>query len=252
MARITTISNSKGGAGKTTTAHALATGLKNRGYKTLLIDLDHQANATMQCGIKATGDTFTSLDFMRGYDGTVTTADGLDVLPANKTLRSANDVLTGMGKAYRLREALEPIKDNYDYIIIDTAPSLEALTLNALVTSDDVIIPAQADAFNLQGITELRHVIDDVRKYSNPKLRIAGILLNRYNARTSLNKYVKGILDDIAKTLNTCVFKTTIPQCIAISDAQMNQTDIYTSAPKSTGATRYNEFIDEYIAQEEA
>lgn len=248
MAHITTIANKKGGTAKSTTAHSLAHGLQRRGYRVLLIDLDQQANATLNSGINSNeAGLITSLDFMQGRADAIIKTGSVDIIPANNQLAVANNVFTDTGKEFKLKEALTPIKANYDFIIIDTPPTTEALTINAFATSNDIIIPIQADIFNLQGIAELKQVIEAVQKYCNKKLTVAGLLLTRYNARATLNRDIKTLLEDIARTLNTRLFDTTISQCIAISEAQAEQQSIFDYAPRSTGAKQYNAFIDEYL-----
>jgi len=248
MAHIITIANKKGGTGKSTTAHALAHGLYKRGYKTLLIDLDQQGNATLNSGINCNDKgIITSLDFMQGKTGAIIHTGSVDVIPANNSLSLANTTFTTIGKEYKLKEALAPVLSSYDFIVIDTPPTMEIMTINALATSNDVIIPVQADVFNIQGIAELKQVIETVQRYCNPQLKVAGLLLTRYNARATLNKDIKELLENIAKTLKTQLFTVTITQCIAITEAQAEQQSIFDYAPKSKGATQYNAFIDEYL-----
>lgn len=248
MAHIITVATKKGGAGKTTTAHTIAHGLYKRGNKVLLIDLDGQGNATLNSGIdKDAEGLITSLDFMQGNTNAIKHTNTIDIIPANNKLSLANTVFVDVGKEFKLKEALEPLQSVYNYIVIDTPPTMEVLTINALTTSNDVIIPVQANVFNLQGIAELKQVIEMVQRYCNPQLTIAGLLLTRYNARATLHKDIKALLEDIAKTLNTKLFTTTISQCVAIEEAQAEQQSILDYAPKSKGALQYNEFIDEYL-----
>lgn len=250
MAHIITVATKKGGAGKTTTAHTLAHGLYHRGYKTLLIDLDQQANATLNSGIdKDAEGIITSLEFMQGKANAIKHTNSVDVIPANNMLSLANTIFVDVGKEYKLKEALEPLQSVYNYIVIDTPPTMEILTINALAASNDVIIPVQANMFNVQGIAELKQVIEMVKKYCNPQLNIAGLLLTRYNARATLHKDVKSILEDIAKGLNTKLFTSAISQCVAIEEAQAEQQSILDYAPKSNGALQYNEFITEYLQE---
>lgn len=248
MAHIITVANKKGGTGKSTTAHTLAHGLYKRNYKALLIDLDQQGNTTLISGVDGNEpQLLTTLDFMQGRQDAIIKTGNVDLIPANNRLSLANTIFTELGKEYKLKEALEPIQADYDFIIIDTPPTTETLTINALATSDDVIIPVQADVFNLQGIAELNQVIKTVKQYCNPKLTVKGMLLTRFNARSTLNKDIKALLEDIARSLNTRLFNATISQNIAIAEAQIEQQNIFDYAPKSKGAIQYNEFIDEYL-----
>lgn len=181
MARIISIINQKGGVGKSTTAEALLAGLTLKGYKTLAVDLDAQGNLTYATGANSQGAT--SLGVLTrevdAGDAIQHTPSG-DIIPSNKALAGADAFITDTGKEYRLREALESVASEYDYIIIDTPPALSILTINALTASNSVIIPAQADIYSLQGIEQLAETIQPVKRYCNPTLSIEGILLTRY------------------------------------------------------------------------
>lgn len=249
---IITVTNQKGGVGKTTTAAALNAGLTRRGFKTLLIDLDPQENLTYT--MDATGAEYSSLDLLTGavsITQAITKTDQGDIVAAAPGLTNAPTTLTSIGKEYKLLEALEPVKKNYDFIIIDTPPALSVLTINALTAcSGGVIIPAQADIFSLQGIGQLIQTIQTVKKYCNSSLFIKGLLLTRYNARTVISQALKEMLEETAAALNTKVFGSKIRECTALKEAAAEKQSIFNYAPKSNAAKDYNAFIDELLEEE--
>lgn len=250
QAEIITLSNQKGGSGKTTTAHALGAGLKARGYKVLFVDLDSQGNLSYALGID--NKALTSLEVLTG---TATAEEAIqetetgDVIPASPALSGANEIITETGKEYRLKEALEPIRSRYDYIILDTSPALSVLTVNALTASDKLVIPSEADTFSLQGIVGISNTITAVKKYFNKELRTDGILLTRFKPRTNLSKEIAGFADQIATMMQTKVYQNTIRENISIRMAQANRKDIFAYDPKSNGAADYNAFIDEFLKE---
>ena len=154
---------------------------------------------------------------------------------------------TQPGREYLLKEILEPVKDNYDFIVIDTPPTLGILTINALTTSNDVIIPMGADIYSLQGLGQLYNTIENVKKYCNKDLTIKGLLLTKYNARTVLSKDLKDTIESKAQEINSKLFKTVIREGIAIKEAQTLQDNIFSTAPTSKPAADYEAFIKEYL-----
>ena len=240
------IVNRRGGVGKTATAHAIGAGLARRGYKTLFIDLDSQCNLTFDVGAKTA--PLTSMEVLSGTataQEAIQHTQGGDIIPASPSLAVADTTLEGTGKEYRLREALEPIAGEYDYIIIDTPPALGVLTVNALTASNSAIIPAQAEVHSLQGIGLLYDVIKAVQKYTNPALTIKGILITRYNGRAILSRDMKSNREATAKELGTKVFTTPIRECTAIKEAQATQSDIYSYAPRSNATADYTALLNE-------
>lgn len=248
MKKIVSIINQKGGVGKSTTAESLAAGLSLRGYKTLAVDLDAQGNLTYTFGADNTGATV--LEVLTG-DATAAEAikhtQSCDVLPANKALAGADAYIKETGKEYRLKEALENVADQYDYIIIDTPPALGILTVNALTACQSVIIPSQADIYSIQGIEQLSETMKPVKKYCNPGLEIEGILLTRYSARSVLSREVADMLEELAAKLGTKLFKTKIRENISIKEAQICRKSIMEYSPKSNAAKDYNEWIEEVL-----
>lgn len=245
---IVTIANQKGGVGKSTTAHALGAGLRLRGKKVLFIDLDAQGNLTYALGGNVAG--FNTYDVLTGgstASEAIQQTPGGDLIPCSPALSGADMLLTKTGKEYRLKEALEPIKASYDWIIIDTPPSLGILTVNALTACTWTIVPAQADIYSLQGIGQLNGTIEAVRQYCNPDLKIKGILLTRHNTRAILSKDMAAMMNDVAINLGSKVFKATIRENIALKEAQARQSDIFNYAPKSNAAIDYDSFIKEIL-----
>lgn len=250
MKKIVSIINQKGGVGKSTTAESLAAGLSLRGYKTLAVDLDAQGNLTYTFGADNTGATVLEV-----LTGEATAAEAIkhtqscDVLPANKALAGADAYIKETGKEYRLKEALENVADQYDYIIIDTPPALGILTVNALTACQSVIIPSQADIYSIQGIEQLSETMKPVKKYCNPGLEIEGILLTRYSARSVLSREVADMLEELAAKLGTKLFKTKIREAIAVKEAQISQQSLFEYSPKAKPTEDYNALIDELIGE---
>lgn len=243
------IANQKGGVGKSTTAHALGSGLFLKGYKTLLIDLDGQgnmsltANADNKLGIY---DVITKK--LTAEEAIQKTKDG-DIIASSRNLTSLNLELTAVGKEYRLKEALEAVKRKYDYIIIDTPPAVDILTINALTASDYVIMPAQADVYSVQGIRQIYETIQAIKEYTNKDLQIKGILLTRHNPRSILSRDMEENITDIANSMNTFVYSAAIRECVSLKEAQASQQSIFKYASKSNAAKDYTDFINEFLEQ---
>lgn len=240
--------NQKGGVGKSTTSNAIGAGLAHKGFKVLSVDLDAQGN--LSYSLNANNKPLTSLEVLTGTatakEAIIHTSQG-DLIPASPALASADTIITETGKEYRLKEALEPLKADYDYIIIDTPPALGTLTINALTACDSVIIPAQADIYSLQGIGQLHQTIQTVQKYCNKDLSIKGIVITRYSPRAVLTRDMAELLEDTARQLNTRLFASRIRECIAIKEAQASQTDIYTYSPKSNASIDYGALVEEIL-----
>jgi len=248
MKEAISVINQKGGIGKTTSALAIGAGLRLKGYRVLFIDLDPQGNLSY-C-LKAEPKNPTALEVLTHkamLDNAIQTTPEADLLASSPALTGADFFITGAGKEYMLKVALNPVKGKYDYIIIDTPPALGILTINAMTASQGIIIPAQADIFSLQGIAKLYDTIKAVKLHTNPELKIKGILLTRHNSRTILSRDLAEIISATAKQLNTRLYKTTIRECIAIKEAQINQQDIFSYAPRSNASKDYKAFIEEML-----
>ena len=251
MSDIFTITNQKGGIGKSTTAHQLGAGYSSlKGIKVLMIDLDPQANLTIAAGAKRDMPSSYDLLMQKATPQEVIqpVSEGLDIIPASNQLSRVAVELDKTGKEYRLKEVLAPVKDRYGLIVIDTPPALGILTINALTIANRVIIPAQADLFSLEAIKELADTIGVVKKYTNPSLTVQGVLLTRYQPRSILTKELTELIEDTAIALETKVFKTKIREAIAIKEAQAMHEDIFSYAPKSKVAGDYRDFLQEIDA----
>ena len=227
----------KGGVAKTTTNLAIGAKLVEDGARVLYVDLDPQMNLSTTLKAQTAG-VLSSLDVLTG-DATVADAaqsiDGYDVVPASRLNGKADDLMPSVGKDYRLRKALEAVAENYDYAILDTPPALGTLTVNALTAASWVVIPAQADAYSLDGVTDLAATIQAIREYTNPDLKIAGILLIHEDAEA------------MAAELDTKVFRAWIREATVIKEAQAVKQPIFAYAPSSKVAYDYRFFIEELM-----
>ena len=244
-----TITNQKGGVGKTTTAHALSTGLTHRGYKTLVVDTDPQGNLTYTMNADET--TAGVYDILKGNitaPKAIQHTEQGDIISGNLMLSGADMEFMETGREYLLKEALQPLKTLYDFIIIDSPPTLGILTINALTAANDLIIPMGADAYSLQGLAQLNATISKVKKHCNPTLNIAGLLITKYNGRSVLSRELRETIENkAAHAVNASVFQTIIREGIAIKEAQTQQRSIYKSAPKSNAVKDCLAFVDEYL-----
>lgn len=249
MSKIICVTNQKGGVGKTTTSNAIGLGLKEKGYKVLLIDFDPQGNLSFSVDAEI-NESATAYELLKGEADVfdiIQHTELIDILPSNIILSGVDLEFTSNGREFLLREALKPVQDVYDYIIIDTPPSLNLLTINAFAVTDYVIIPMLADIFSLQGITQLYETIIRVKKYCNNKIKIEGILLTKYNPRLLLSSEIKGTAELIAKQIKTDVFNTFIRSSVVIQEAHTQQQNMYTYAKKNNAVKDYKSFVDELM-----
>jgi chromosome partitioning protein len=248
--KIIAIINQKGGVGKSTTAHALGAGLSLKGFKVLFVDLDAQRNLTHTLCVPQGGATVMEILTKEAEPSqAIHRGERWDCILGTPVLAGADMMLTQTGKEFRLKEALEPIQDDYDYVVIDTPPALGILTINALAACTGLIVPAQADIYSLQGIGQLYETIKPVRQYCNRELRIMGILLTRYNQRSILSRDIAEMIEQTASQLDTVVYKTAIREAVAIKEAQAKQQDIYSYAPKGKVTADYASFVEEVLGQ---
>lgn len=251
MKKIITVANNKGGVGKSTTALALGSAFMKKGFKVLFIDLDPQGNLSL-C-LNAKDEKITALDLFLEEDEKTPVQDVIkhteqgDIIPSNLNLVSAEKLLTDTGKEYRLKEEISPVISKYDYIIIDTPPSLNILTVNALVCATDVVIPVQADVFSVQGIATFRTPLQSVKKYCNKNLKVNGIVLTRFNNRSTISREMEEQLEQVAKILNTRLFNTRIRECVAIKESQLLQKNLFEYAPKSNAVKDYSKLAEEVM-----
>ena len=196
MAKVISISNQKGGVGKTTTTGAIAAGYKIKGYKVLCIDLDPQSNLSFSSGAE-TEDCPTIYEVLKEEakaSFSIQKMHSFDIISSNILLSGLELEFTHTGREYLLKEALSTVKDKYDFIFIDTPPALGILTVNAFTASDYIIIPMNADIFSLKGIVQLSETIERVKRYCNPNLKVEGIVLTKFNKRTILSKLLNSLV----------------------------------------------------------
>ena len=246
MAEIIAVANQKGGIGKTTTSLALADALNMKGKKVLYIDLDPQCNGTGNYRAKVDG-VGTLYDLLvNGDTDCIQTTERGDIIAGDPLLKEASKVIDGAAATFKLKKGLTEIRKQYDYIILDTPPALSILLTNALTAADKVIIPLTADLFGLQGLTQLHDTIAEVQEFTNPDLKVDGLLLVKYKERTNLTKEIHASLPEYTKLLNTKVYETKIREAVATQEAQAARESLFTWAPTSTTAEDYMNLLDEY------
>lgn len=242
------ILNRRGGTGKTTTAFALGSGLAKRGSKVLYVDMDSQCNLSYDIGAEQGRNSVTEVltGSATAAEAVQSTAEG-DIIPSSPSLAGADMFIDGTGKEYRLREALEPIVKDYNDIVIDTGPALNVASVNALTAAQRVIIPVQAEIHSLQGLALLQSTIEGVQKYTNPDLKISGILCTRYNSRAIISRDMMKNMERAAAELGTKVFGVRIRECVSLKESQAVKKNIYDYAPKSNAAQDYEAFVKEVL-----
>ena len=249
MGKIISVANQKGGVGKTTTTINLSTLLAKKGKKVLLIDADPQGNATS--GVGAEKDIeLSTYDVLVGeteIEETLedTMIEGLKVCPSNINLAGAEvELVSMMSREQRLKEKLESVKEEFDYILIDCPPSLGLITLNAFTASDSVLIPVQCEYYALEGLGQLINTINLVKKHLNKGIEVEGALLTMYDARTNLSNQV---VKEVKKYFNDKVYKTVIPRNVRLSEAPSYGMPITEYDPRSKGARSYEKFTREFL-----
>ncbi|MDD2568468.1 MAG: AAA family ATPase [Clostridia bacterium] len=251
MSTIISVSNQKGGVGKTTTTCSLGAALKQKGLRVLLIDLDPQGNLGFSIGAD-TDTAATIYDVLKGeakIQYAIQKTPAMDIITSSILLSAIELEFTNTGREFLLQEAIKPILKLYDYILIDTPPALGILTINAFTASNSIIVPMLSDIFSLQGIYQLHETVERVRKYCNPNLMLAGILLTKFNPRTLLSREIQGTAQLIAQALNLRLFETHIRNSVAASEAQSVQKSILDYAPKNNVAKDYIKFANELLAK---
>ncbi|MBH1941961.1 ParA family protein [Mobilitalea sibirica] len=255
MARIIAIANQKGGVGKTTTAINLSACLAEKNRKVLAIDIDPQGNTTSGLGIDKKSLDYTIYQLLIGecsLEECRLSSDikNLDVLPSNVNLAGAEIELIGVeGREYILKKHIDPIRDDYDYIIIDCPPSLNTLTVNAMTTADTVLVPIQCEFYALEGLTQLIHTINLVKQRLNPQLEMEGVVFTMFDARTNLSLQV---VENVKENLKQNIYKTIIPRNVRLAEAPSHGLPINLYDPKSAGADGYRQLAVEVIENDEA
>lgn len=255
--RIMAITNQKGGVGKTTTTINLAAALAERGLKILVVDLDPQGNASTGLGIEPEDREFTTYEFLvedvdLGRIILGTTTENVSIIPATVDLSSADiELYTNEKRSFLLHDALrQPGLDafGFDYVLIDCPPSLNLLTVNAMVASNSVIVPLQSEFFALEGLSQLMLTIREVRQTANPELRIEGIVLTMYDARNNLSQQVEA---DARANLGDLVFKSVIPRNVRVSEAPSYALPVLSYDTSSKGAAAYRALATELLKKNE-
>ena len=250
MGRIIAIANQKGGVGKTTTSINLAASIAEMGKRVLAIDLDPQGNMTSGLGVDKNDVENTVYELMldecsinESIQDTV--VKGLRLIPSNVNLAGAEIELLGVNdKEYILKTAVDYIRDDYDFIVIDCPPSLNMLTVNAMTTADTVLVPIQCEYYALEGLSQLMHTIELVQDRLNPKLEMEGVVFTMYDARTNLSLQV---VENVKDNLNQNIYKTIIPRNVRLAEAPSYGLPINLYDPKSKGTESYMLLAEEVI-----
>ena len=252
MGKIISITNQKGGVGKTTTAINLSAALAEANQNVLVIDFDPQANATSGFGVELSDEDKTVMDVIRGKADIKkaiieTNVKNLDILAGDVELSVLElELLDKPEKEKKLKQVVDKIGSEYDYIIIDCPPSVGMLTVNALVASDSVIIPVQCEYFSLEGLTQVLDIIDLVQQKMNTKLSVEGILFTMYDGRTKL---AQDVVKNVKEILNEKTFETLIPRNVRLAEAPSNGMTILSYDPSSSGAESYRKLAGEILGQ---
>ncbi len=243
------IANQKGGVGKTTTAINLGAALAMRGVRTLIVDLDPQGNASTGLGIASDRRESTSHDLLSGVavEPVDTEIENLSIIPATADLSSIDvELADDARRAVRLRQALNGVSRETEIVLIDCPPSLNLLTVNAMVAAGSVLVPLQCEFFALEGLSQLLLTVREIRRSINPQLRIEGVVLTMHDRRNNLSRQVER---DAREYLEDLVFDTVIPRNVRVSEAPSFAKPVVIYDPQSAGARAYFELADEFLAR---
>ncbi len=252
MGRVVAVANQKGGVGKTTTAINLASSLAASDVKTLLVDCDPQANATSGLGLRKDPDRLSTYHLLMAETTGAqaiqqTELKQLWLIPGHKNLIGANlELVEAESREFRLRNAIQPLRDQFEFIVLDCPPALDLLTLNALAAADSVLIPMQAEYFALEGVSELLDTIERIRLNLNPELAIEGVVLTMFDDRTNLAQQVTA---ELQKYFGDKLCRTTIPRNVRLAEAPSHGKPAILYDAKSRGAESYMELAQEIIGR---
>ena len=253
MGRIIAIANQKGGVGKTTTAINLSACLAEAGQHVLVIDIDPQGNTTSGFGVMKDSIDNTVYEVILQEENIKDSIiknviENLDILPSNVNLAGAEiDLIDVENREYILKNSIAEVRDQYDFIILDCPPSLSMLTVNAMTASDTVLVPIQCEYYALEGLTQLIHTINLVKKKLNPSLELEGVVFTMYDSRTNLSLQV---VENVKDNLKQKIYKTIIPRNIRLAEAPSHGLPINLYDPKSTGAESYKLLAEEVMGRE--
>ena len=256
MGKTVAIFNQKGGVGKTTTNINLAAYLALAGKRVLVVDMDPQGNTTSGLGVDKRALDYSIYDAITGEVTDIrgirkqTEIAGLDILPASTDLAGAEIEMVALENREKLlRKVLDPVRESYDYILIDCPPSLGLLTINSLTAADSVLIPIQCEFYALEGVSQLMGTVDLVRKSVNPNLEIEGVLMSMFDGRTNLSIQV---VQEVKRYFKNKVYTTVIPRNVRLAEAPSYGMPIALYDPRSAGAEAYQQFANEFIEREES
>lgn len=253
MGKIIAVANQKGGVGKTTTAVNLAAAIGKTGKKVLMVDIDPQGNATSGLGINKREHEYSTYHLLLSSAKIEevlqkTSCKNLDILPSNINLAGVEIELVDMPeRTYRLRQALAPIKNEYDYIFIDCPPSLGLITLNALTAATGVMVPIQCEYYALEGLSQLTATVRQVKRMYNPEIEVEGVLLTMFDSRLNLTLQV---VSEVKKYFSSQVYRTVIPRNVRLSEAPSHGMPILYYDSGSKGAAAYNDLAKEILKQD--
>ena len=248
MGKVIAFANQKGGVGKTTSCDGIGTAFSLKGYKVLFVDFDGQCNLSQTLNAELKNTCFELiLNDIEIEDAIQKTKFG-DILPSKKILSSLEGILSNdLEREYKLKEQIDKVKDRYDYVFIDTPPSLGLLTINALTAADGVIITSPADSYSLEGVADLSRTIMGIKKRVNPKLEVSGILITKFDGRSTHSKNFKKLTEDAANALRTFLYKNCIRECVSAKEAQTRRTSVHIENPKSNVSMDYKNVVEEML-----